>query len=68
VTVGIGLPDGRMALVTSPALLAELAEVMRRPKFGSVLARSHSHPEQIREELFARWLQRCVKPRFNAEP
>lgn len=31
---------GRLSLVTSPALLAELAEVIDRPKFQTILSRS----------------------------
>jgi uncharacterized protein len=36
-----------------PALLAELAEVMNRPKFQLILARSNTHPDQTLGELRA---------------
>ena len=38
--------DGTLTLVSSPALLAELAEVIERPQFASVLARSNTSREQ----------------------
>ncbi len=37
---------GTLTLISSPALLAELAEVMNRPKFQAILARSNTDPEQ----------------------
>ncbi len=37
---------GILTLISSPALLAELAEVMNRPKFQAILARSNTDPEQ----------------------
>ena len=42
---------GRLTLISSPALLAELAEVMNRPKFQVILARSETDPEQTLGEL-----------------
>jgi uncharacterized protein len=36
---------GELTLVSSPALLAELAEVVTRPKFKDILARSNTNPE-----------------------
>jgi putative PIN family toxin of toxin-antitoxin system len=42
---------GRLTLISSPALLAELAEVMNRPKFQVILARSETDPEQTLAEL-----------------
>ncbi len=36
---------GALTLVSSPALLAELAEVVSRPKFKDILARSNTNPE-----------------------
>jgi len=36
---------GTLTLVSSPALLAELAEVVTRPKFKDILARSNTNPE-----------------------
>ena len=42
---------GTLTLISSPALLAELAEVMNRPKFQAILARSNTDPEQTLAEL-----------------
>jgi putative PIN family toxin of toxin-antitoxin system len=35
---------GALSLISSPALLAELAEVMNRPKFQVILVRSNTIP------------------------
>ena len=43
--------DGELTLITSPRLLAELAEVMGRPKFQAILARANIDPEQTLGEL-----------------
>ena len=37
---------GTLTLISSPALLAELAEVMNRPKFKAIVARSNVDPER----------------------
>jgi len=42
---------GALTLISSPALLAELAEVMNRPKFQVILAGSNTDPEQTLGEL-----------------
>ena len=42
---------GALAFITSPALLAELGEVIHRPKFQTILARSRTDPEQVLGEL-----------------
>jgi uncharacterized protein len=42
---------GALTLISSPALLAELAEVMNRPKFEAVLIRSAIDPERVLSEL-----------------
>ena len=42
---------GRLTLISSPTLLAELAEVMNRPKFQVILARANTDPEQTLGEL-----------------
>jgi uncharacterized protein len=42
---------GTLTLISSPALLAELAEVMNRPKFQVILARTNTDPEQTLGEL-----------------
>jgi len=43
--------DGTVTLVSSPALLAELAEVIERPQFASVLARSNTSRERSLAEV-----------------
>jgi uncharacterized protein len=43
--------DGALTLISSPRLLAELAEVMGRPKFQAILARANIDPEQTLGEL-----------------
>ncbi|MFL6604631.1 MAG: putative toxin-antitoxin system toxin component, PIN family [Steroidobacteraceae bacterium] len=45
--------DGTVTLVSSPALLAELAEVIERPHFASVLARSNTSRERSLAEVQA---------------
>lgn len=42
---------GTITLITSPALLAELGEVIRRPKFHAILVRSRTDPEWALGEL-----------------
>lgn len=42
---------GALILITSPALLAELDEVIRRPKFRAILTRSRTDPAQMLDEL-----------------
>jgi putative PIN family toxin of toxin-antitoxin system len=42
---------GALTLISSPALLAELAEVMNRPKFRVILTRSKTDPERTLGEL-----------------
>jgi putative PIN family toxin of toxin-antitoxin system len=51
---------GALTLITSPALLAEFAEVLRRSKFQAILARSRTDPEQTLAEL--RRLAEIVDP------
>jgi len=51
---------GALTLISSPALLAELAEVMNRPKFQVILAGSKTDPEQTLVEL--RRLAEIVDP------
>ncbi len=57
---------GVLTLIASPALLAELGEVIRRPKFQEILARSRTDPEQILSEL--RRLAEVVDPPPLAAP
>jgi len=45
------LRDGDTSLVESPQLLAELEDVMYRPKFSSILARSGLSSETILQEI-----------------
>jgi putative PIN family toxin of toxin-antitoxin system len=42
---------GTFTLISSPALLAELGEIIQRPKFRTVLVRSHTDPERVLSEL-----------------
>jgi uncharacterized protein len=42
---------GTLTLISSPALLTELAEVMNRPKFQAILARSNTDPERTLDDL-----------------
>jgi putative PIN family toxin of toxin-antitoxin system len=42
---------GALTLISSPQLLSELAEVLNRPKFRVILARSNTDPEQTLSEL-----------------
>ncbi len=42
---------GRLTLVSSPALTAELARVITRAKFRTVLAQSGTDPEQLLTDL-----------------
>jgi putative PIN family toxin of toxin-antitoxin system len=51
---------GALTLISSPALLAELAEVLNRPKFQVILARSETDPEQTLAEL--RRLAEIINP------
>lgn len=51
---------GTLTLISSPALLAELAEVLNRPKFQLILARSNTDPDQTLGEL--RGLAEIIDP------
>jgi putative PIN family toxin of toxin-antitoxin system len=42
---------GALTVISSPSLLAELAEVLNRPKFQAILDRSNIDPEQMLAEL-----------------
>jgi putative PIN family toxin of toxin-antitoxin system len=42
---------GAFTLISSPALLAELGEIIQRPKFRTILVRSHTDPERVLSEL-----------------
>lgn len=45
--------DGALTLISSPALLTEFSEVVRRPKFQRILSRSRIDPERAQRELRA---------------
>lgn len=51
---------GALSLVSSPALLAELAGIVIRPKFRTTLVRSDTDPERMLAEL--RFLAEIVEP------
>jgi uncharacterized protein len=51
---------GALSLVSSPALLAELAEIVGRAKFAPILKRSNTDPERMLAEL--RQLAEIVDP------
>jgi putative PIN family toxin of toxin-antitoxin system len=51
---------GALTLISSPALLAELAEVVARPKFRTTLSRSNINPERMLAEV--RLLAEIVDP------
>lgn len=52
--------NGVLALVISPALLAELADVIGRPKFDSILVRSNTSRSRTLDEL--RRLAEVIEP------
>ncbi len=58
--------NGVVTLISSPALLAELAEVLERPKFDAILAKS----DTSRAQLFAnvRLLAEVIDPPPLAQP
>ena len=58
--------DGRVTLISSPALLAELADVLGRPKFAAILARIGSSVDQLLAQ--ARQLVEVVEPPPLPEP
>jgi putative PIN family toxin of toxin-antitoxin system len=51
---------GTVTLISSPALLAELAEVIHRSKFQAILARTNTNPERMLMEL--RQLAEIIDP------
>jgi len=51
---------GTLTLISSPGLLAEFADVINRPKFRAILARSNTNPERTLKEL--RRLAEIVEP------
>lgn len=57
---------GTLILVSSPVLLAELAEVITRPRFKAMLARSNTNPERMLTEV--RLLAEIIDPPPLLEP
>jgi uncharacterized protein len=58
--------SGALAMISSPELLAELAQVLARPKFDAIINRSHSSREQMLVEV--RMLAEVVDPPPLAQP
>jgi uncharacterized protein len=54
------LRTGTLGLVSSPALLGELAELVARAKFAAILTRSNTNPDRMLAEL--RQLAEIVDP------
>lgn len=57
---------GTLSLVSSPALLTELAEVIGRAKFDAVLARSNTSRERLLAEV--RRLAEVIEPPALSQP
>jgi uncharacterized protein len=58
--------NGSVTFISSPALLAELAEVLARPKFDAVLSRSNSSRQQMLAQV--RMLAEVIDPPPLAQP
>jgi len=58
--------DGVISLVSSPAMLAELAEVLGRSKFEAVLTGSHTSRERLLAEV--RRLAEVIEPPALPQP
>lgn len=58
--------DGTLTLISSPALLAEFAEVIARPKFDAVLIASRTSRERALAEIHA--LAEVIAPAPLPEP
>lgn len=58
--------DGTLTFISSPALLAELVEVIARPQFAAILARSNTSRERSLAEV--RELTEVIEPPPLAEP
>ena len=52
--------DGTLSLISSPALLAELTDVINRPKFQAIVTRSGIVPDRLLSEL--RQLAEIIDP------
>jgi putative PIN family toxin of toxin-antitoxin system len=53
---------GALSLISSPGLLAELAEVMNRPKFEEILARSNADAQRLLTSC-GTWLRSSTRHR-----
>lgn len=58
--------EGTLIFISSPALLAELAEVIARPQFDAILVRSNTSRERSLAELHE--LTEVIAPPPMAEP
>jgi len=58
--------EGTLIFISSPALLAELAEVIARPKYDAILVRSNTSRERSLVEV--RELMEVIAPPPLAEP
>ncbi len=58
--------NGAVTFISSPALLAELAQVLARPKFDTVLSRSNSSRQQMLAQM--RMLAEVIDPPPLAQP
>lgn len=58
--------EGTLTFISSPALLAELAEAIARPKFNTILTRSNTSRERSLAEV--RELTEVIAPPPLAEP
>jgi uncharacterized protein len=58
--------NGTVTFLSSPELLAELAEVLARPKFNAVLSRSSTSREQMLVQV--RMLAEVIDPPPLAQP
>ncbi len=51
---------GTLGVITSPALIAELSRIVRRPKFQTILTRSNTDPDRILTDV--RLLAEIIDP------
>ncbi|MEP7056749.1 MAG: putative toxin-antitoxin system toxin component, PIN family [Caldimonas sp.] len=58
--------DGALGMVSSPALIAELAEVIDRAKFSAILARTNTSRDSVLAEL--RQLAEVIEPSPLPQP
>ena len=57
---------GSLTMISSPALLVELTEVMGRAKFDAILGRSNTSPERVLAEM--RQLAEVIEPQPLVRP